>query len=192
MKKFKIILTIILFILSCSPVSAQQNKQELGETNIKTVKYFEVQVDENSQNPFTKTVTLTVTIKALLDSPKTEISWDIPSTLEANLKSKRFYSLNEGDSLSQKITIKPKTAGTNNITASVISWQHDTNYTNSSTRTLTFDKDLEIIPKTSEYNTSVLIMYIGFLLLAGIMIFLIIKVVKKGTQKAKKWLTPPV
>ncbi len=52
---------------------------------------------------------------------------------------------------------------------------------------LTFDKNLEIVPKTS--NTSVLIMYIGFLLLVGIMIFLIIKVVKKGTQKAKKWLT---
>ena len=192
MKRLNIILTVILSLFLSFPVFAQDNQQELNETNIKSTRYFDIQIVESTQNPFNKSVTLTATITALLDSPKTQIVWDIPNTLNANLKAKNFFSISEGETLSQKIVIKPKTAGTNNITASVISWQHDTNYTNSATKTLTFNKNLEVVPQTSEYKTSVLIMYLGFLLLGGILKFIIIKVVKRGTQKAKKWLTPPV
>jgi len=192
MKRLNIILTVILSLFLSFPVFAQDNQQELNETNIKSTRYFDIQIVESTQNPFNKSVTLTATITALLDSPKTQIVWDIPNTLNANLKAKNFFAISEGETLSQKIVIKPKTAGTNNITASVISWQHDTNYTNSATKTLTFNKNLEVVPQTSEYKTSVLIMYLGFLLLGGILTFIIIKVVKRGTQKAKKWLTPPV
>ena len=126
-----------------------------------------------------------------MDSPKTEILWSYPATLDVKPKHNRFIKMKEGEVYSVKAVVKPKNKGTYNISVSVISWQHDTNYTNSVGDSLTFDRNLVLQPISSEYMLTNILMVIGIIIILGIGIFLLMKFSKKGAEKAKKWLTPP-
>lgn len=190
MKNLLKVLTILLFLILPTSVLAQDiDKEEQQSTNI--VKYFDLELVQALQTPFGKTVTYTLNIRPLMDSPKTEILWSYPATLDVKPKHKRFIEMKEGEVYKVKSVVKPKNQGTYNISVSVISWQHDTNYTNSVGDSLNFDRNLILQPVSSEYMLANILMIVGILLIFGIGIFLLIKFSKKGAEKAKKWLTPP-
>jgi len=193
MRKFSRILLVLLLLVSLpSFVLAQEtdNKnEELIERN--TTKYFDLELVQAPQSPLGKTITYTLNIKPLMDSPETEILWNYPATLNVTPKHNRFIKMKEGETYSIKAVVKPKNAGTYNISVSVISWQHDTNYTNSIGDSLNFNENLVLQPVSFEFRLANILMVIGAVLIIGIGIFLVTKISKIGAEKARKWLTPP-
>ena len=188
----KIILLVVAILLtSFTPLLAQETETTLNPISLGTTKYFELFLVKSSQNPLTKNITYTLTIKSLIDSDKTEINWKNEPGMNVKPHHERFISLKEGETVSVKATVKPKTGGTHDVEVEVVSWQHNTNYTDSKRETITLSKDLVVQPISSEYSTSVIIMYLAILIISAVGIFVLIKLVKKGSQKAKKWLTPP-
>lgn len=194
MKNLLKILSVALFLLFIPTIIiAQEIKTDENNVpkNINTTKYFDLELVHSSQSPFTKSITYTLNIRPLMDSPETEILWSYPATLDVKLKHKRFIAMKEGQLHTVKIVVKPKSSGTYNLSASVISWQHDTNYTNSVGDTLSFDKNLVLQPVSSEYKTTSILFFIGIALILGVGGFVVVKLANKGAAKAKKWLTPP-
>ncbi len=189
-KKLKVLLVLGTFLLLPFYAFAQEKVLDTEKT-LPVTRYFDLKLEHSPQSPFGKTVTFTLYVTPLIDSPKTEILWSSSEALTLTPKHNRFIAMEKGKTYTLKGTLKPKSGGIFNVGASVISWQHDTNYTNSVNETVNFDRDLILQPVSVEYTTSLVLMYIGILLIIGVGIFFIIKLAKKGSEKAKKWLTPP-
>jgi len=190
MKKIFLIVTIFVLIF-CKPLFAQETENSFVPTSLASTRNFELTLTRSSQNPLTKSITYVLKIKSLIDSPETLIKWDSDQSIIFKPKHERFISLKEGESISVKATVIPKASGTHKITANVNSWQPGTNYESSTFENITLSKDLVIQPVSSEYSTSVILVYIAILIFSAVGIFVLIKLVKKGSQKARKWLTPP-
>jgi len=83
MKKFPKIITILLLLFSFSTIALGQETDIKSEEQAKrgTTKYFDLELIRAPQTPFGKTVTYTLNIRPLMDSPKTEIIWNYPVSL---------------------------------------------------------------------------------------------------------------
>lgn len=177
-------------------VAERESKPVIVEnTEKKTVtstnKYFELDLVRGTQNPLNKSIPFTLYITPKIDSERTQILWELPSTLEARASHKEFVNLEKDQTYAFKVNIKPKREGSYNVTANVIAWEYNTNYTNSVSSTITLSKNLVVQPVDSEYSVSIILMFvIGFIiLLAGG--FFIYKSSEKIIKRLKIWLTPP-
>jgi hypothetical protein len=175
-----------------------ENEEDFEETtqideNTKKVatKYFDLTLERRPQSAFGNHVPYVLTIKPHLDSPRTQILWNTPSTLEVNSRHAEFVDLEEGETYTFRVNIKPLRAGTYDFSASVISWQHDTNYTNSIDDTLTFDRSLVLQPVSSQYQIFNVLKIVIILILFIVVCIIAVRIVKRYMVKAKKWLTPP-
>jgi hypothetical protein len=178
-------------------ISKEEDEEIIEETVIdeytKTTKnrYFDLTLKRKDQTPFGKYVPYELTVTPHIDSPRTQILWNTPSTLESKPKHEEFVSLNSGETYIFKGRVKPLKAGVFDFSVSVISWQPDTNYTNSITDTIVFNNNLVLQPVSTHYQLlNALKFFLIALAFAGT-IALVIIVVKKNVPKAKKWLTPP-
>jgi len=98
--------------------------------------------------------------------------------------------MQKGITYSVKATIKPLKEGHHNLSVSTISWQHDTNYTNTVDADIYFDRSLVAQPITEQYKTQQIILIVSTLLVFGGLIFGAVLLIKKYAKKAKDWLTP--
>jgi hypothetical protein len=160
-------------------------------TKLSENRYFDLTLERGPQTPFGQYVPYTLTIIPHLDSPKTQILWNMPATLEADPKHNEFISLKKDQTYVLEGRIKPLRGGAYDFSISVISWQYDTNYTNSVGDNVVFNDNLVFQPVSSHYQwMNVLkfaLIFIGF----AIVIVVAVTIVKKYTKKAKDWLTPP-
>lgn len=167
----------------------ESEKEEIVDT--KTVaKFFELNLINAGQSPLTKKVSYILEITPLIDTPRTQIVWNIPATLKVYPKHKEFVSMQKGITYSVKATIKPLKEGHHNLSVSTISWQHDTNYTNTVDADIYFDRSLIAQPITEQYKTQQIILIVSILLVFGGLIFGAVLLIKKYAKKAKDWLTP--
>jgi len=195
----KILLTLLILLLSFNISFAQtENEVTLGDDQIvadddstSNNAYFDLELTRGTQNPLNREIPFSITITPKLDSPKTQILWDIPSVFSLKTKHSEFVSLEEGKTYTYSATIKPQKGGSYNIVVSVISWQHDTNKTNSVRDTVTLNKGLTVQPVDAQYTLTILLLVAGILVVSGISIFVLVKVIKKSITKIRKWLTPP-
>lgn len=160
-------------------------------TRLSENRYFDLTLEREPQTPFGQYVPYTLTITPHLDSPKTQILWNMPTTMEAYPKHKEFVSLERDQTYVFEGRIKPLRGGIYDFSISVISWQYNTNYTNSVGDNVVFSDGLVFQPVSSYYQwMNVLkfgVIFIGF----AIVVVLAVIVIKKYAKKAKKWLTPP-
>jgi len=196
MKKF--LLTISILLLSLTPILAQTEEEvTTTEEEVTTTEeessnaYFDLRLERGTQNPLNKEIPYTLYITPKIDSPKTQILWDVPLVFELTEKHSEFVSLVSGTTYSYKVSLKPEREGTYNIAANVISWQYDTNKSNTVEDIIELNGALVVQPIDAQYTLTILIIVLAVLLLSGISIFVLIKVVKKSVVKLRKWLTPP-
>lgn len=156
-----------------------------------TNKYFDLTLSEGLQSPVDKSITYTLTILPHIDSSKTQILWDSSSTIKITPKHQEFVSITKDGEYAYKATIKPTVSGVYKINVSVISWQFDTNYTNTVNNSLTLSKGLVSQPITPEYTILVVIEALIILGISGLAIWGGIELSKKFLKKTKTWLTPP-
>ena len=209
MKTVKILLLPILFFSLAVTLFAQEQEivvdKDIAESESlpvvnenpkeKTVtsknSYFELELIRETQSPLTKNIPFTLYITPMIDSEKTQILWEVPSTLLAKSTHKEFVSLNKDEVYKFKVNIDPQRAGTYDVSASVISWQYDTNYTNSVSSTVTLSENLVVQPVDSEYSVSIMLMVALAVILLALGAFLLYKASGKLIKKLKLWLTPP-
>jgi len=102
----------------------------------------------------------------------------------------QFVNIAEGETKVYKATVTPNREGTYVVNVNVVSWQYDTNYTNSIKDTITFDEDLILQPISTAYILgNILKIFLIILLFVGIGLLAFV-LVKKNTARLKKWLTP--
>jgi len=208
MKKIISILTILTIFtaLSSSFVNAQEATAQVEgptsadftlETTVDenttraTNKYFDLTLSEGLQSPVDKSITYTLTIIPHIDSSKTQIIWDSSSTIKITPHHKEFVSVTKDVESKYKATIKPSVSGEYKITVSVVSWQFDTNYTNTVNNSLTLSNGLVSQPVTPEYTILVVIEILVLIGISGLAIWGGIELSKKVMKKTKVWLTPP-
>jgi len=208
MKTYILILLASLLLVSFTPIFADQyvvvdqkiaeeESQPIIEEDIekKTVtsknNYFKLELIRGVQNSLTKKIPYTLYITPEIDSEKTQILWEVPSTLIAESSHKEFVDLQKDQVYKFKVNIDPQREGTYDVTANVIAWQYDTNYTNSVSSTVTLSRNLVVQPVDSEYTVSIILMVALMLIIVGIGIFLLYKGSDKIIKKIRVWLTPP-
>lgn len=153
--------------------------------------YFDLILEQKPQTPFGNYIPYILTITPHIDSARTQILWNMPTTLEARPRHDDFVSLQKGETYTFRGRVKPLRGGTYDFSISVISWQHDTNFTNTISDTVRINRNLVLEPVSSQYQILNILRYVGFILLFVGISILAVKLVKKYMQKAKKWLTPP-
>jgi hypothetical protein len=190
MKKILSIITLltIFTVFSSSFVNAQEVTTETedttsGEYTLETTvdenttratnKYFDLTLTEGGQSPLDKSITYTLTI------------------VKITPRHKEFVSVTKDVESKYKATIKPTMSGEYKITASVVSWQFDTNYTNTVNNSLTLSNSLVSQPITPEYTILVVIEILVLIGVSGLAIWGGIELSKKVLKKTKVWLTPP-
>jgi hypothetical protein len=209
MKKILSLLTLLTIILcsSYSFVQAQEATTATPEdtttgdftlettvdenTTRATNKYFDLTLSEGLQSPLDKSITYTLTIVPHIDSSKTQIIWDSSSTIKITPHHKNFVSVTKDVESTYKANIKPTLGGEYKITASVVSWQFDTNYTNTVNNSLTLSNGLISQPITPQYTLLVVIEILVLIGISGLLIWGGIELSKKFLKKTKVWLTPP-
>ena len=208
MKRLNIVILLTIFLICpfTSIVNAQDTVVQTEDTfssdfiletqvdentTRATNKYFDLTLSEGLQSPVDKSITYTLTIVPHIDSSKTQIIWDSSSTIKITPKHKEFVSVTKDGEFKYKAVIKPSMGGTYNINVSVISWQYDTNYTNTVSNSLTLSKSLVSQPITSEYTILVVIEILVIIGVVGLAIWGGIELSKKFLKKTKVWLTPP-
>ncbi|MFZ2190398.1 MAG: hypothetical protein WAV48_06475 [Candidatus Magasanikiibacteriota bacterium] len=175
------------------PTSADYTLETTVDENTTraTNKYFDLTLSEGLQSPVDKSITYTLTIVPHIDSSKTQIIWDSSSTIKITPHHKEFVSVTKDVESKYKATIKPSVSGEYKITVSVVSWQFDTNYTNTVNNSLTLSNGLVSQPVTPEYTILVVIEILVLIGISGLAIWGGIEFSKKVMKKTKVWLTPP-
>lgn len=173
-------------------VSSEQVVSTEENITTATSKYFDLVLTRSAQLPFGKKVTYEIEITPHMDSNKTQIIWDLPSTIEVSPKHTEFVELKKEETGTYKATITPTREGTYVINVNVISWQYDTNYTNSIKDTVTFDQSLILQPVSTAYQVGNALKIFLILILSAGTIYIGYVLSKKGSKSLKKWLTPEV
>jgi hypothetical protein len=155
-------------------------------------KYFDLELVIGGQRAISKKIPLTLYVTPHIDSPETQIMWSIPSVFKYSYTSNSFVSLRKDVTYTYSLLIDPQRAGSYTLSANVISWQYDTNKTNSVSQTIKLGESLVIQPTPTSYTLGLLGIVLGGGLAFVGLIFGIFKGVKLLAKNAKKWFTPPV
>jgi hypothetical protein len=160
-------------------------------TKLSENRYFDLTLERGPQTAFGQYVPYIITITPHLESPETQIIWNMPTTLEAYPKHSEFVSLEKDQTYSFEGRVKPLKGGIYDFSISVISWQYNTNYTNTVGDNVVFNDKLVLQPVSSFYQWMNILQFGLIFLVFAVAVFITILIVKKYTKKAKKWLTPP-
>ena len=188
MKKLLILLQILTILLIPFSTLFAQEEDVTTETS---TQYFELSISKDMQSAWNNSVIYTVTITPKIDSEKTQILWDAPTAVEITPKHSEFVNLTRDQTYTFKANVKPERSGSYEVSVNIISWQHDTNYTNSVTDIITFDSNLHITPQDTNFVYAILVKYLIIFLFLGLLTWGGVFFAKKGFKSLKKWLTPP-
>ena len=180
------ILTLSLGLLSPLKISAQEKS-----TLSTTTQYFDLELVRDSQSPWNKGITYIIYVTPKIDSKRTQILWDAPTSIVIKPKHNDFQDLYRENTYSFKAQIFPSQSGNYQISVNLIAWQHDTNYTNSVSDIVTINSDLLAVPVDTAYTYGLIAKYLIITLVVGIGIWMFLFLGKKGIKSLKKWLTPP-
>lgn len=130
--------------------------------------FYTVEIVRGSQSAFDKYVPLTVRIIPNETPVKTQITWDVPDTMDIRVKHSEFISsMVEGETYEYKVRIKPSESGTYEITVNVTAWQHDSNYTSSESILIEFDNNLVVDSSDTNYVVSMVAKVVLIILALG-------------------------
>ncbi len=202
MKKILLVFTILsLFYLT---VSAQQpevndssNEEEAVIENISegnpsaSSQYFEIELIRGTQNPITKKIPLKVVITPKINSSKTQILWSVPTVFSVLKNHSEFVSLNRDQTYTFTASLEPKKTGQYSISVNVISWQTDSNKSNSANTSININESLVVTPIETMYIVYIILFVLLVLGGIAILLFLLLKAIKILVKKAKIWFTPP-
>lgn len=196
----KVLLVITILTLFYSTIFAQQPELNgisngmdtiIENTSETSSQYFEIDLIRGTQNPITKKIPLKVVITPKINSSKTQILWSVPTVFTVSKNHPEFVSLNRDQTYTYTASLEPKKAGQYSLSVNVISWQTDSNKSNSANTSININNSLVVTPIETMYVIYIVLFVLLVLGGIAISIFLLSKAVKILVKKAKIWFTPP-
>jgi hypothetical protein len=183
MDKKNLFKTLLLFLLLCffSINFAKANEDS---------QYFTVNYSIGRQSVWNNSIPINVYIIPKTDYSKVEITFNYGSMTEVKYSGPQYFPVKAGQTYQVQGKVFPKEKGPHHITINAISWEHDTNYTSSTSTTLNIDERLQIIPQTQEYKILKVLKYVFIITIILIIGLITYFLTKKNTLKIKKWLEP--
>ncbi len=193
----KILLTLLAFLLLSGVALAQQSDNIENDLVIDTntsetsSQYFNIELKKGVQNPITKKIPFKIVITPKINSSKTQILWNVPTVFTVTKNHSEFVSLIRDQTYTYSALLKPNKEGSYNISVNVVSWQTDSNKSNSADTNITLNKSLIVSPIETMYIVYILLIVLLVAGIAALIIFLLSKGIKLLVKKAKVWFTPP-
>lgn len=199
MRKFLFIILLILMVVVPAIVSAQaednpepqeqeqEQTQEVSNENNKVT----VEVTLLEQSALNKSVPIEVKFRTNFDTDNAEIVWDYPSQIELVTRHERFVEAKANETYVYRAIIRPQSEGTFSITANIVAWQYNTNYTGSASTSVTFTENLITDPISPSYTVMTIVKLLIILVLLGIGGFFGVRALKKFKTTFFKWFNPP-
>lgn len=205
----KLLISISILLLSFTFLNAQENDTEITQqqvvlqeesiqisdedsnSTISTNQYFELELKRGIQSPLTKEIPFTLYITPKIDSSKTQILWNVPTSFTLDKNHDEFVSLNKDETYSYSVSLKPEKEGSFDIAVNVISWQFNSNKSNSVNYNISLNKSLVVQPVDTIYTIFVILIILGVLLLLALSVYIVKKSLNFFIKKIKIWLTPP-
>ena len=162
----KITIALFTFLMFVSPYSVfaqttlENTEQQEDNSLESTSGLFTVELMSDTQSAWNKSVPLIIRFRSNIDADRVEISWDAPTGVKINRSHPQFISVKKGEVYSYRANLLPQTAGLYNIAGNVTVWQHNTNYTTSSSINIRFDDQLMVSPQSAGYAGAVIVKYI--------------------------------
>lgn len=164
---------------------------EVGNISTSSNPYFDLELVRGFQSPLSKKISFKVNITPKIDSSKTQIIWSIPSVFTVEESHPSFVSLNKGETYTYTAKLHPKKEGKYDISVNVVSWQFNSNKSNSVSQNVTLSSSLVVQPVDTMYIVTLLLFVLLIIALTAGFIYLLNKSIKLLIKKAKVWLTPP-
>lgn len=193
-RRILITLLILLTFFIPSLIYAQSTLDNTAtdkDTLESTSDLFTVELIADTQSPWTKSVPLIIKFRSNIDANRVEISWDAPAGVKITRSHPQFISVKKDQVYVYKAKLKPETSGLYNIAGNVTIWEHNTNYTTSSSINIRFDQDLMVSPQSAGYTGALIIKYITIFIIILIASTVIILGIKYLFKYLKEWLKPP-
>jgi hypothetical protein len=188
MKKLILISLLVFSFFNPLQAHAQESENSLSTTT----KYFDIRLERSGQAAWNKAVTYLLYVTPKIDSERTQIIWEAPVAISITPKHKEFVDLYPGQTYTFKAKIKADKPGNYEISANLVAWEHDANYTNSVNDLVTFDSRLVTVPQNSTYTLRVIGKYLIILGSIALFIWILVLKGKKWLIQFKHWLTPPI
>lgn len=185
----KIILTILIFGLCLFPQKIF-SQESTTPTTFSNSQYFNVNYEIGRQSVWNKAIPINIYITPVSDYGRVEITFDYGSMTEIKYTDKQYFPVKAGKTYQVQGKLYPKEQGLHHITINAIAWEHNTNYTSSTSTSVSVDENLEIIPQTQEYKILNVLKYVFIILVILGIIAITYFLWKKNTVKIKKWLEP--
>ena len=159
----RILLTLLTFTMLISPVFSQE------------------QLNDASAEP--------VEEKIQIEDKETNTTTSINNYFELELKRGTQNPITK--TIPFTVYVTPKKSGSYEVSVNVISWQTDSNKSNSADYKLVIDKSLTVQPVDTMYTVYIILIIVGIIGVFVLLFFLIKKAANVLIKKAKSWLTPP-
>ena len=180
---------IIISLLSlCLFTTSYNTSNYAEETN--NSQYFKVDYEIGRQSVWTNAIPINVYIIPKADYNRVEITFSHGSMTNVKYKGSQYFPVKSGETYKTQGKIYPKEKGPHHITINAIAWEHNTNYTSSSSASIYVDENLKIVPQTQTYK---ILNVLKYFFITAVIIGLAIGtyfLLKKNLLKIKKWLEP--
>lgn len=190
MKKLLLSL-LIIFLLTGVTFAQQKDTVNESNNNETSSQYFELNLIRGVQNPISKNIPFKVVITPRINSPKTQILWNVPTVFTVTKNHSDFVSLIKNQTYTYSALLKPNKEGSYNISVNIVSWQTDSNKSNSANTNITLSKSLVISPVDTMYIVYILVIVLLIAGICALVIYILSKGIKLVIKKAKVWFTPP-
>ena len=178
----KKIIKNLLILLAFSLINVFPSINVFAE-DAKPSRPFSVEVNIQTQSPWTKKIPVEIKITPNLDSKRTEISWTTPSIIEIDPQYDNYFFAEKGRTYTVKAYIVPVGYGSVSGSVDVIDWDYGYNYGTSEPFAFTLNQNREIIPYSDSYKRSIqqknIAIIVGMLMFFVLLVFLIIFLAKK-------------
>ncbi len=185
-RKSLLVLVVFAMLIYFVFPSLESNREVHAQAN-----NFDTTVEFGTQSAWNKKIPLKITVKANIDSSRTQIDFIIPAGIKIEKGFDDFFPMAAGQTVELDATIIPENKGFFEIKINTIAWQSNTNLSSSSVFNIEIAEDLTTIPKTSNYFLSVgaRIFVIGAMIVAGL--GLLAYTFRKTFIYLKTFLKPP-
>lgn len=168
-------------------VTIESNNNQQANT-----KYFDITMERKGQAAWDKSLTYVIYVTPKINSTRTQIIWEAPIAIDIKPRHKEFVDLYQGQTYTFKAKIKAQREGVYELSANLIAWQHDANYTNSVSDIISFNEKLLALPVDPMYTWRLIGKYLLILSTIGLGLWILAMYGKKGLKRLKAWLTPPI
>ncbi len=191
-----ILLTILAFFI-VTPVSAQENPNNLSDAEIeesiepviKDVEGLRIKLIEHPQDPETKNVRFTVVVYSQIRSDRVQLRWSLNGGTDLITPYDQVsFRVDPGTVKTTQIVVKPRTRGVSILSVEVEAFEIEGSYLSTGFKRIYSLGDGRRLPITSTYNQLEIVVGVKGTATTFLQIALFLLIIRAGYGIFQKWL----